>query len=86
MRLVILGRVERNSYQKLVPEIERLFRQSIASADIVRDSENPPAPNRQESVGRERKKSNENDKDYVTKSIRRKKRDSVTWYTSYSAQ
>lgn len=66
VQLVILGRVERNSYRRLVSEIERLFRQSLTGADIVRDSGNPPAPSRQESAGLERKNKNRKGKVYVT--------------------
>jgi hypothetical protein len=79
VQLVILGRVERNSYRKLVPEIERLFCRSLTASDIVRDSENPPASNGQKSAGLETKNSNRKDKISVT--IRGKRRESATHAT-----
>ena len=80
VQLVILGRVERNSYQRLVPEIERLFRRSLTRTDIARNSGNPPAPNGQESAGLERKNSNRKDKVYVTTG--RKRRESAVHMTT----
>jgi hypothetical protein len=98
VQLVILGRVERNSYKRLVPEIERLFCRSLTGADIARDGRNPPAPNGQESAGLERKNSNRKDKVYVITGGKRrdstvyvstgeKKRDSTSrWPLSASFQ
>jgi hypothetical protein len=84
VRLVILGRVEGNSYKRLVPEIEGLFYRSLAGADIVRDRGNPPAPNGQESAGLERKNSNRKDKVYVATG--RKSREISRWPISNSFQ
>jgi hypothetical protein len=74
VRLVILGRVERNSYKELVSEIKHLFHESITSADILRDSENPRVPNRRESAGREEKNSKQNDEGGVTRNTGKKKK------------
>jgi hypothetical protein len=83
VQLVVLGRVEQNSYyEKLVPEIKRLFCQSLDGSDIVRDSGNPPVSNRQESASPERKNSNRKDKVYV----RRRKHSMSHWPISSSYQ
>ncbi|ERF72330.1 hypothetical protein EPUS_06086 [Endocarpon pusillum Z07020] len=85
VRFVILGRVERSSYQRLVPEIERLFCQSISGVDIVKDRGNPLPPNGQESASLERKKSNRKDKVHGT--TREKRRDNIShWPISASFQ
>jgi len=79
VQLIILGEVERDSYKRLVPEIERLFCQSLTGADIIRDSGNPPAPNGQESTGLEMKNSNRKEKVYLA--IRRKRRGPSVYVT-----
>jgi hypothetical protein len=75
VRLVILGRVERNSYQRLVPEIQRIFCDSLTGVEIVRDRGDPPAPIEQESAGPERKSSRR--KGGVYMATRKKGKESV---------
>jgi hypothetical protein len=84
VQLVVLGRVERNSYKKLVPEIERLFCRSLVGADIARDSGNPPVSNGQESAGPERKNSSRKDKVYVA--TRKRRHSTSYWPISNSFQ
>jgi hypothetical protein len=72
VEVVILGRVVKDSYKRLVPEIERLFSQSLMGADFIRDSGNPPASHRPESAEPERKRTHRREKNSEATGGRRK--------------